>query len=277
MADVILTGASRGIGRALALKIASTSGERERLILIARDRERLDALASEIEKLGGRAIAIAADLSSLAGAQALGRQLAGVAETGATLIHNAGLWPSRRVLTPDGLEAAFVTNHLAPLRMQEPLIAAGRLRRVLVIGAGLMTKGRFDPVRTPTGDDFSSIRTYCTTKLCLAVAMRDVAAAHSGLDVLVVHPGVVRTELGARKGPIGWLLSLVKRSWEAPEVCAERLQRVLMRQRWSPPGEARWCFEEEEQPWPAVASDGETRRAVREVTQRLLAEGRQSS
>ena len=47
--------------------------------------------------------------------------------------------------------------------------------------------------------------------LCFALAMRDVAAAHPELDVVVLHPGVVRTDLGARTGPLGWLLSLVKR------------------------------------------------------------------
>jgi hypothetical protein len=72
---------------------------------------------------------------------------------------------------------------------------------------------------------------------------------------------------------LGWLLSFVKRRWEAPEVCAARLSRILARERWSPPGEARWLFEEDEQPWPAVAEDEGTRRALRETTVRLLASG----
>lgn len=269
MADVILTGASRGIGRALALKVGGT-GRASRMVLVARDRTRLESLVADIEKLGGRAIAVCGDLSSLAGAETLGRQLSGIVNGDTTLIHNAGLWPSKRVLTPDGLESAFVVNHLAPLRMQESLIAAGQVRRVLVIGAGLMMKGRFDRDRTPTGEDFSSVRTYCNTKLCFALAMRDIAAAHPELDVLVVHPGVVRTDLGARRGPIGWVLSLVKQFWERPEICAERLYRILAKDRWSPPGAARWFFEDKEQPWPAVAYNEDTRRAVRETTERLL-------
>jgi hypothetical protein len=112
---------------------------------------------------------------------------------------------------------------------------------------------------------------YCNTKLCFALAMRGVAAAYPAIDTVVLHPGVVRTELGARSGPIGWLLSLVKRGWEAPEICAARLARILARERCSPPGEARWLMEESEQPWPAVAEDGATRRAVRDTTARLLA------
>jgi NAD(P)-dependent dehydrogenase (short-subunit alcohol dehydrogenase family) len=269
MADLILTGASRGIGHALALALAEKPAAR--LILVARDRARLEALAADIERKGGRAIAVPGDLSSRAGARALGQRLTDTVAPGATLVHNAGLWPSKRELTSEGLETAFVVNHLAPLEMQQPLLESGRLRRIMVVSAGLIIKGRFDAARTPTGEDFSSIRTYCDTKLCFALAMRDVAAAHPELDVVVLHPGVVRTELGARTGPIGWLLSLVKRGWEAPEVCAARLARILARERWSPAGEARWLVEEQEQPWPAVAQDEATRRAVRDTTARLLA------
>jgi NAD(P)-dependent dehydrogenase (short-subunit alcohol dehydrogenase family) len=270
MVDVIVTGASRGIGRALALALA---GGGARLVLVARDGGRLDEVVGHVERRGGRALAVPGDLGSLSGARALGGRLAGVVSPGATLVHNAGLWPSRRVLTPEGLEAAFVVNHLGPLAMQRALLDAGRVRRAMVVSAGLIAKGRFDPARTPRGDDFSGVRTYCTTKLCFAVAMRDVAAAEPGVDVVVLHPGVVRTDLGARPGPVGWLLSLAKRGWEAPEVCAARLARVLGRGRWSPAGEARWLFEEDERPWPPAADDERARRAVREVTAGLLASG----
>jgi NAD(P)-dependent dehydrogenase (short-subunit alcohol dehydrogenase family) len=269
MADLILTGASRGIGHALALALAERRDDR--LVLVARDRARLEALVTAVEQKGGHAIAVQGDLSSLASARSLGQRLVEVTTPGATLIHNAGLWPAKRERIPEGLETAFVVNHLAPLVMQRPLLDAERLRRIMVVSAGLILKGHFDADRTPTGEDFSGLRTYCTTKLCFALAMRDVAAARPALDVVILHPGVVRTDLGARSGPVGWLLSLVKRGWEAPEVCAARLARILARERWSPPGEARWLVEEAEQPWPPVAENEATRRAVRATTERLLA------
>jgi NAD(P)-dependent dehydrogenase (short-subunit alcohol dehydrogenase family) len=264
MADVIVTGASRGIGHALALALA---GSDHRLLLVARDESRLTTLAQAVRERGGRAEAIPGDLSTVAGARALGERLAATASD-AVLIHNAGLWPAERVLTPEGIEASFVVNHLAPLAMQAPLLAM--LRRVMVVSAGLISLGRFDAERTPRGDDFSVLRTYCTTKLCFALAMRDVARAHPELDVVVLHPGVVNTDLGARRGLLGWLLSLAKRRFEPPDACAARLARVLARPRWSPPGEAKWLFEEREQPWPASAENVATSTAVRDVTTRLL-------
>lgn len=268
MSDIILTGATGGIGRALALALAT--GSAHRLVLAGRDAGRLDALASDVQARGGRALTVAGDFATVAGARALGERLAETVKPGSTLIHNAGIWPHRREMTADGVEASFAVNHLAPLALQQPLLEAGRLERILAVGAGLMVKGRFDAARTPSGADFGAIRTYCTTKLAFALGMRDTAAAHPDVDVLVLHPGVVRTALGDRPGPIGWLLSRVKRRWESPETCAARMVRILARPRWSSAGEATWMVEEEVQPWPAVAEDPATRHAVREVTARLL-------
>lgn len=269
MDDLILTGASRGIGHALALELART--RKYRLILVARDAARLESMAGEVRALGSEAVTIAADLGSVSGARRLGQQLVAKVNAGATLVHNAGLWPSRRNFSPEGLESAFVVNHLAPLALQEPLLERGLLARIFVVGAGLMVKGRFDPGRTPKGADFSGFRTYCTTKLCFAVAMRDVAARHPDIDVAVVHPGVVRTDLGARSGLLGWVLARAKRRFEPPERCAARLAKLVLAERWSPPGEARWWMESTQQPWPAAASDPATRASIRDVTTRLLA------
>lgn len=277
MPDVVISGASRGIGRALALELA---GRGERLVVTARDGERLRSLVAEIERKGGRALAIEADLSSIHGAEELARRLAGELEPGAMLVHNAGIWPTRRVVVDGGLEEAFVVNHLAGVVLVRALLGARLLRRIAVVSAGLIGKGRFDPSRTPTGADFSRLRTYATTKLCFAVEMRAIAREHPDVDVVVMHPGVVRTDLGATDGVVGALLSLVKRTWEPPERCAERLARILSRERWSPPGDPAWLVEETEEPWPAVASDPETRAAVHEATERWLqklADGRRDA
>ncbi|MGE0348083.1 SDR family oxidoreductase [Hydrogenophaga sp.] len=70
----IVTGASSGIGRATSLLMAS---EGARLVVSARRREELDALVSEIERLGGQAQAVAGDI----GDEELARRLVDVAVT----------------------------------------------------------------------------------------------------------------------------------------------------------------------------------------------------
>lgn len=112
------------------------------------------------------------------------------------------------------------------------------------MSADLIVKGRFDAAHTPTGADFSSLRTCCTTKLAFALAVRGGRGAPGRTSPL--HPGVVRTDLGARPGLSGWLPALVKRGWETPETCGERLARILDRPQGSQPsrpGTAIWMPE----------------------------------
>lgn len=261
--DWILTGASRGIGRALAHELARRAQPDDRLFALARDTARLRDLAASAAKTL-KVVTVPVDLSRLAEVRRVGAELAGEVRR-ATLIHDAGVWPAERTLV-DGLETAFVVNGLAPLVLQQPLLDAGRLARVLVVSAGLLVKGRFDAKRTPTGADFSRFRTYATTKLAGAAALRAEARRFPDVDFAFVHPGVVATDLGASTGILGWLLELVKRRWERPETCAARLVRILDRERWSrTAGEAPWFFLDEERPWP-VEVEAATPAVTAEVT-----------
>lgn len=248
--DWIVTGASRGIGRSLALALGRRARPSDRLFVLARSGERLAELAAAIP--GCELVPLAVDLSRVDAARAAGEQLATQLRDGATLIHNVGVWPTKLELV-DGVELGFAVNCLGPLATQAPLLAAGKLARVLVVSAGLLVKGRFDPDATPTGGDFSALRTYCTTKLAGAVAMREAARLHPEVDFAIVHPGVVNTELGGGDGLLGWLMRRVKRRWESPDTCAERLVELLACERWeAEPGSAPWFFESEQQPWPDV-------------------------
>jgi len=268
MGDIVITGASRGIGRALALAIEPRPPTR--LVLVARDEAMLKQVASQIEATGGCALSMRGDLAALESARELGERLAAEVRPPVTLVHNAGIWPARRELTADGLERAFVVNYVGPLLMQQVLLTRRLLDRVMLVSAGLLVRGRYSAERTPGGLDFSSWRTYCTTKLACAIAQRDIAARYPTVDFVVLHPGVARTDLGARRGLTGALLHLVKRLWERPEVCGARLRDLLARDRWSPPGTARWLVEDQEQPWPSVTEDEQMRHAVRGTTDRFL-------
>jgi NAD(P)-dependent dehydrogenase (short-subunit alcohol dehydrogenase family) len=225
----VVTGASSGIGRAVAGALAARG---LRVVMVCRDRERGERARREITAAaapgGPPPELVVADLAPLAGVRAAARALLERCPRLDVLVHNAGVWPVRLERTADGLEVGFAVNHLAPFVLNQLLaerLAASAPARVVQVSAGLYVRGRVDLERTPSGGDFGRFATYATTKLCNLLATlelaRRLAAAGRGVTVNAVHPGVVRTKLGALPGAMGVALRLVKLAWATPARGAE--------------------------------------------------------
>jgi 3-oxoacyl-[acyl-carrier protein] reductase len=185
----LVTGASRGIGRAITLALAPT----HRILAAARDRARLDALVREIEEGGGAAEAIVMDVADPADVE---RALAG--RDCDVLVNNAGVGVLKPLLelTPAewhrmvdvNLNALFhVTRAVLP-----GMVARGR-GTVVIIGS---IAGR---------SAFVGGAGYATTKHAvmgfaenLMLEVRD-----AGVRVSVVSPGSVATEFSGRSEPKG--------------------------------------------------------------------------
>ncbi|HEX2316116.1 MAG TPA: SDR family NAD(P)-dependent oxidoreductase [Thermomonospora sp.] len=254
---VVVTGGNRGIGFAVAARLLEEGCD---VVLLSRDRNRgeraREALARGAASRGPRLVV--GDLSSVRTTREAAGALRDACPRIDVLIHNAGVWPARRTLTEDGLEQAFVTNHLAPFLLNhelEPRLTASSAR-VVQVSAGLYVKGQADPGRTPTGLDFNAMRTYADTKLCnlLLVPLFAERWQDAGVTVNAVHPGVIRTGLGDRRGPLGWLLKAVKLTWKSPATGAVPVTRLALS------GEVagltgRYFHLTEEQPPAPVAAD----------------------
>src|SRR5262245_1131506 len=117
--SVLVTGASRGLGRALALGLARKGA---RVVAVARGRAALEEVVEQIRKEGGKAFALTADLGDkraiypLAGAAA---ELAGPIDV---LIHDAselGPTPLRLLLDTEceDLERVLSVNLVGPFRL----------------------------------------------------------------------------------------------------------------------------------------------------------------
>lgn len=178
---IAVTGASAGIGRAVAVTLAA---EGARLTLGARRPEPLDRLAAE---LGGDALAVAADLATTAGVSAL---LAGAQRLGALdgLVCCVGSTPLGGFadLDDDAWQRAFDTKLLATIRMVRaalPLLRAGHDARVVVIGG----TSAFDP-RPPLLT--SAVMNAALGALVCGLA-RELAGDHIG--VVCVDPGPTDT------------------------------------------------------------------------------------
>jgi NADP-dependent 3-hydroxy acid dehydrogenase YdfG len=84
----LVTGASSGIGAAAARRLAEHGAS---VALVARRRDRLEALAADIGKAGGTALAVEADITDRVQAEAAVQQAAGRFGRLDTLVNNAGL------------------------------------------------------------------------------------------------------------------------------------------------------------------------------------------
>ncbi|RYY61907.1 MAG: SDR family oxidoreductase [Chitinophagaceae bacterium] len=85
---IVITGASSGVGKAMALELARTGA---RLVLSARRREALDELAAECEHLGALALVVPADMNSAQGIRLLAENAAAFGGTIDVWINNAGV------------------------------------------------------------------------------------------------------------------------------------------------------------------------------------------
>lgn len=254
---VVVTGGGRGLGRAVAERVVEDG---HRVVILCRDREKGGQAATET---GARLLV--GDLSDVAGVRGAAAALAESLGHIDVLVHNAGIWPSRREVNADGFEQAYFTNHLAPFLLNHLL--EQRLDRVVQVSAGLYATGRVDPDRTPTGEDFSGIRTYADTKLAnlLMLPLWAQRWQDAGVSIDAVHPGVLRTGLGDRSGLVGMLLSGAKRLWNPASTGAGPVVRLIVSR-----GTGRYFHETTEQKVKPLARDGALARRLWDDAVRAL-------
>ncbi len=117
----VVTGASSGIGKVTAMALAAQGWH---VIATGRDAARMAAAEAEIRaaSVGGGVDMIRCDLSLMAEAERLARQIAGLTDRVDVLVNNAGGITDRLVMTSEGLEANFAGNHLGPFLLTNRLL-----------------------------------------------------------------------------------------------------------------------------------------------------------
>ena len=193
---VVLTGASEGIGRALALAFAR---ERARVVLAARSRDRLVSLADECRALGAQAFAVPTDVGRREDCESLAD--AAVAQFGAidVLVLNAGstMWSRLDELQDaDLLERLMRVNYLGAAWLAKralPALVAARGRIVAISSVaglvGIPTRTGYAASKHAMFGFFDSLR---------------IELAGTGVSVTVVAPDFVRSEIHRRAiGPDG--------------------------------------------------------------------------
>ncbi len=210
----IVTGANRGIGRGITVGLAEKS---HHVVMVCRNLQQGENTREEILKTYENASidVLKGDLSSIRTVKELAIKILKTYDKIDGVIHNAGIWPGKLELNEDGLESAFMVNHIAPLYLNHlllPKLKESAPSRIVLVNAGLYPRGKFEAELTPYGKDFSKLKTYMNSKFCNILYMRKVASLIDGSGVIInaVHPGVIRTGLGDFKGIFGVVLKISK-------------------------------------------------------------------
>ena len=190
----LVTGASRGIGRATAVALAK-AGARV-LVHYGRSKQEAESLVAQIQSKGGSADAVSADLGTPEGAGLLARQVrAIVGDRLDVLVLNAGISKAARIAdyTVEDFDNLFATNVRGPFFLVQQLLP--------VLGEGssivaISSAGARTVVGKP-GVENPSILAYASTKGALETLVRNWAAVlgPSGIRVNAVAPGVIDTDM----------------------------------------------------------------------------------
>jgi retinol dehydrogenase 13 len=204
----VITGATSGIGCETARLFASRGAA---LICVNRNREKSERLKDEIEReFGVPCRFIIADFSRLSEIRAAAQALAAAPEAIDILVHNAGVYNTKRTVTADGLEEVFQVDYLASFiitcALMEKLRREGRARVILVNSEGhrFAIEGlRLDDLGWEKRH-YAGLRSYGSAKTAQLLAMSrfDALLSGSGVTINAMHPGDVRTAMGENNGRI---------------------------------------------------------------------------
>lgn len=179
----LITGASRGIGRAIAELLATDDVV---LLLHGRDTAALESVCSKVEEEGATAVPMVAELADIAGVDQIVK--AAGSEPLTALINNAGIAYITKVpdITLEEWNRTFAVNVTAPFLLTQKLLP-------------LMSKGSsiLNILSTASHKGYPEWASYCMSKFALdgfAQSLREEVRPQ-GIRVINIYPGAVNTDI----------------------------------------------------------------------------------
>jgi NAD(P)-dependent dehydrogenase (short-subunit alcohol dehydrogenase family) len=192
---VLVTGATDGLGSALAVSLAEAGAT---VLVHGRDAGRIRATTREVRAKSGsdQVRSYQADLSVLAQVRTLAAQVTETEPRLDVLVNNAGIGSTvpgggARQESADGHELRFAVNYLAGFaltRLLLPLLTSSAPSRVINVSSAGQQAIDFDDVMLTVG--YSGVRAYCQSKLAQIMFTIDLAQQLDGTGVTVnaLHP-----------------------------------------------------------------------------------------
>jgi len=208
--NVLITGATSGIGEATAIDLAKKGAN---IFFIARNNLKAQNLSDKIEFISGkRSKFFIADLASLKNIKDSALEFISLDIPLHVLLNNAGLINNNRKETVDGLEEVFSINHLAYFYLTYLLLdklKEGTPSRIINVssGAHAFVKGfNFDDVNSLK--EYKPFKVYGYSKLANILFTKKLSQVleNENITVNCLHPGVVGTGFGQNNGVFSKIL-----------------------------------------------------------------------
>jgi NAD(P)-dependent dehydrogenase (short-subunit alcohol dehydrogenase family) len=200
---IVLTGGSRGIGRAASRALVAMGAN---VSLVVRDRARGEVAASELAAMAGAGALdlFVADLSVMDEVRRVAAEIAKKHERIDVLVNNAGAVFGERAVTKDGLERTFATNHVAYFLLTRLLL--DRLKAASPSRVVSVASEAHRGARGVSWDDlqhekrYSSLGAYAESKLMNILFSAELARRLEGTNVTshALHPGTVASNFAVQ-------------------------------------------------------------------------------
>ena len=208
--NILITGATSGIGKAAALKLSLLGAN---IFFVARNQQKAQLLVDEISEISDKeAVPIIADLSSQADIRSVAQVFNSFDIPLHVLLNNAGLINKERKETVDGLEEVFAINHIAyfllTMLLLDRLKEANNSRIVNVSsGAHAFVKG-FNFEDYQAKNTYKPFQVYGYSKLANILFTKKLSdiLKEDNITVNCLHPGVVGTSFGQNNGNLQKIL-----------------------------------------------------------------------
>ena len=184
---VMITGASSGIGRGLAVELARRGAK---VGLVARRADVLLEVISEIESVGSKALALPADVQDASSMAAAAEKLRSEFGPIDILIANAGIGPTRDAAEINAEEIAGVIN----------VNVIGASNSVAAVIPAMVARGSGQLVVISSLAAYRGLpksAAYCASKAAVSAFFESLRLdlVPRGIDVTIIHPGFIKTPL----------------------------------------------------------------------------------
>lgn len=185
----MITGASSGIGRGLAIELGRRGAK---LGLVARRAEVIDEVVREVEAAGGKAMALPANVQEVDSISAAGDKLRASLGPIDVLIANAGIGPTRDAADFSAAEVSDVIN----------VNVIGASNSVAAVIPEMVKRGSGQLVAISSLAAYRGLprsAAYCASKAAVSAFFESLRLdlEPRGIDVSIIHPGFIKTPLTA--------------------------------------------------------------------------------